>query len=299
MNGFLNINKPAGVTSFGVLRTLSRSYHKLKMGHLGTLDPMATGVLPVAVGNATRLIEYIDNRTKVYSSRMVLGGVSDTQDATGNITWIQGARVESERIIAVMQSFTGTISQIPPMYSAIHHGGKRLYELARQGKTVEVSPRQVQIDNIEITDISLNDAGLTQVSFRVQCSEGTYIRTLCHDIGQKLETGAYMDKLIRLRSGIFSIDEAYSPETVIREGMESCLKPIDYPLAGLPVFQLDQTGLARIVNGNSIDVTEDCPEGMTRLYYNNKLVAVARCQREETPQLQPVKVLVKNNHLDY
>jgi tRNA pseudouridine55 synthase len=290
LDGFININKPAGITSFDVIRTLTRAYRKVKMGHLGTLDPMATGVLPVAIGNATRLIEYINNRTKVYAARMVLGGVSDTQDATGNITWTKAARVEPEQIKETAQSFTGMIWQTPPMYSAVHHQGKRLYELARKGETVEVKPRQVQIEAIDITDISLNETALVQVSLQVKCSEGTYIRTLCHDIGQKLGSGAYMDKLTRISSGIFNLDEAYTPEMILANGVENYLKPLDYPLNELPVVNLDEEGWNRICHGNSIDILEDCPEGIVRVYYKDRLVAIARCGREENLILKPIKV---------
>lgn len=291
MDGFLNVNKPAGITSFDVIRTLTRKYRKTKMGHLGTLDPMATGVLPVAIGNATRLIEYIENRTKVYDARMVLGGISDTQDATGNITWLQSQKVEPEQITEAVQSFTGTILQIPPMYSAVHHQGKRLYELARKGETVDVKPRQVQIENMDITDVSLNQSGFIQISFQVKCSEGTYIRTLCHDIGQKLGTGAYMDKLIRISSGVFSIDESYTLEKIMTDGVESCLKPLDYPLNKLTSVKLDEEEFVRVCHGNIIDTLDGCPEGIVRLYYQDTLIAIARCCREEKVNIQPVKVL--------
>lgn len=290
MDGFININKPAGITSFDVIRTLTRAYRKVKMGHLGTLDPMATGVLPVAIGNATRVIEYINNRTKVYAARMVLGGVSDTQDATGNITWTKAARVEPEQIIATVQAFTGMILQTPPMYSAVHHQGKRLYELARKGEIVEVKPRQVQIEAIDITDICLNESALAQVSLQVKCSEGTYIRTLCHDIGQKLGSGAYMDKLTRISSGVFNLSEACTPEMILANGVENYLKPIDYPLNEFPALKLDEDGWNRICHGNSIDIPEECPEGIVRVYYQDRLVAIARCYREENLILRPVKV---------
>ncbi|HEX3011484.1 MAG TPA: tRNA pseudouridine(55) synthase TruB, partial [Syntrophomonadaceae bacterium] len=250
MDGFLNVNKPLGITSFDVIRTLNRIQPGVKMGHLGTLDPMATGVLPIALGKATRLIEYIDNRIKVYAARMVLGGISDTQDATGNITWLDSDPAEPEQIIQTAKSFIGVIQQIPPMYSAVHYQGQRLYQLARKGITVEVNPRQVEIYSLDITDISSNESGLIQVSFKVKCSEGTYIRTLCHDMGQKLATGAYMDKLIRVCSGVFRIEESYTPETIMTIGLKSCLKPLDYPINKFPAMQLSEENYNRVCNGN-------------------------------------------------
>lgn len=290
MDGFLNVNKPAGITSYDVIRKLNRVNSKVKMGHLGTLDPMAKGVLPIAVGNATRLIEYIDNRTKTYVTRMVLGGISDTQDSTGHITWIQSEMAEPQQIIEAAKTFTGIIFQIPPMYSAVHHQGKRLYELARQGVTVEVKARQVEIEAIDITAIACTETGLPQVSLQVKCSEGTYIRTLCHDIGQKLGTGAYMDDLIRINSGVFSIDESYSLEAILANGLEACLKPLDYPINGLTSVILNEEDYARVYHGNTIEGFWECPAGVVRLYYQDRLVAIARCCREEKILLKPMKV---------
>lgn len=265
------------------------------MGHLGTLDPMARGVLPVAAGHATRLIEYITDKSKAYTARMVLGGISDTQDAWGNITWtetnLSPFNFKAEQLNNIVESFTGVIAQIPPMYSAVHHQGRRLYELARQGVTVEVKPRQVEIKSLDIIAISYTEAGLPQVSLQIECSEGTYIRTLCHDIGQKLGTGAYMDDLIRTRSGAFTLDEAVELDTILEKGWQSYLKPLDYPINGFPQIELEEADYIRVINGNIISSLVEYEEGLVRLYYHNRLVSIARCSNvEQGIILKPLKV---------
>lgn len=291
MHGFLNINKPQGLTSFDIIKKLKKHLPGVKLGHLGTLDPMATGVLPVAVGYATRLIEYIPEETKTYSATMTLGGISDTQDAWGEITYTGITSFNDKILYAVVDSYTGSISQIPPMYSAVHHEGHRLYELARKGISVDREPRAVEIKSIKIEEISQNERGLPLIKLCVDCSKGTYVRTLCHDIGSSLGTGAFMSELIRTRSGIFTIEKSHDLD-IILNSLENHLLPLDYPLETLPEVELtNQTQYNSILNGNFININYKLPLELIRVYYGKNLISIARSVDQDTGvMLKPLKV---------
>ncbi|MDD4802974.1 MAG: tRNA pseudouridine(55) synthase TruB, partial [Syntrophomonas sp.] len=189
MDGFININKSAGMTSFDVIKKLKKVFPKTKLGHLGTLDPMAQGVLPVAIGYATRVIEYVSEKNKVYRATMILGGISDTQDAWGKIIYQNYIDFNADRLMPILNSFTGRIRQTPPMYSAIHYKGNRLYDLARQGITVDRESREIEIEYIKLLNLDIDAENRPEIKLEVGCSQGTYIRTLCHDIGAELGTG--------------------------------------------------------------------------------------------------------------
>lgn len=239
------------------------------MGHLGTLDPMAEGVLPVALGNATRLIEYIPDAEKQYRASMTLGGISDTQDAWGTIVETGQTSYREEELADILKEFTGVIQQIPPMYSAVHHQGTRLYELARQGIEVERQSRTIEIISLQLLGISRNETDKPVIELEVECSKGTYIRTLCHDIGQRLGTGAYMSKLVRTRAGIFSIEDAYTLEEIEQNmpDLEALVKPLDYPIADLPSLELlNREDIIRVFNGNRLKAETDINEGLVRVY---------------------------------
>jgi|LSQX01.2.fsa_nt_gb tRNA pseudouridine55 synthase len=277
LQGFFNINKPQGITSFDVIRRIKKQIpRKCKIGHLGTLDPMATGVLPVAVGNATRVIEYAAGVNKEYIAAFILGGVSDTQDATGQIT-IQQEEViaDTDEVTGVLQQFTGRIEQIPPMYSAVHHQGRRLYELARQGVEVVREPREVTIEAIELLEIS--SAGkTTQVVIKVSCSPGTYIRTLVHDIGMRLGTGAYLNSLVRTRSGNFVLEQAVMlDEIVTAQDVNRYLLPIDHPLENMAVQELEAGQALVVRQGRGIKGSSFLDQQRVRLYDGQQLVAIA------------------------
>ncbi len=265
-----------------------------KLGHLGTLDPMAGGVLPVAVGYATRVIEYIQDVNKEYQAAMILGGISDTQDAWGKVEYFETEDYHLEQLPSILHMFTGTIEQIPPMFSAVHHQGQRLYELARQGITVEREARQVDIKAIRLIAVGVDCCGRPLVKINVECSAGTYVRTLCHDIGQKLGTGAYLSELIRVRSGVFDLSSAVDVETLeeSRDISQYMLKA-DYPLQHLPELIIDNPGqLYRLDNGNAITVGADKPVGLVRVYNTKRLMAIARIKSEGSNKvLQPLKVL--------
>ncbi|QGT99216.1 tRNA pseudouridine(55) synthase [Candidatus Syntrophocurvum alkaliphilum] len=294
MDGFININKPEGITSFDVLRTLKKQIGKIKMGHLGTLDPMATGVLPVALGNATRVIEYIKDETKAYTATMIMGRVSDTQDEYGTIKVIQEQPIiELDILKEAIKEFTGKIKQLPPMYSAVHHNGKRLYELAREGKVVERELREVEIYKLDLVTIELNENNIPLITIYVECSKGTYIRTLCHDIGQKLGTGAYLNKLIRVKSGIFNIDDSITLEKLEKcTNIKRVIKDIDYPLNELQNYYISNpSDLYKLLNGNKIQCSiED--EELVKVYSpEQNLVAIAEINKNNnTPMLKPKKV---------
>lgn len=262
------------------------------MGHLGTLDPMATGVLPIAAGNATRLIEYVSDETKAYRATMVLGGISDTQDAWGKITYTHTVNYDLNLLQDIILSFTGTITQIPPMYSAVHHNGRRLYELARKGISVEREPRTVDIKSIQLLDTSVNESDLPVIKLQVECSKGTYIRTLCNDIGLKLGTGAYLAELVRTRAGIFTINESQDLDAILKQEQQINLLPLDYPLTSLFRVDIDsEQQYNSILNGNLIQMQDGLPKGVAKVYYSGKLISVAQCfNNNDNTSVQPLKV---------
>ncbi len=210
MNGILLIDKPSGWTSMDVCAKLRGVFHEKRIGHSGTLDPMATGLLVVFLGRATRAVEFAEAHSKEYIAHLRLGLVTDTQDTSGNVISECEANVREDDLLAALERFTGEISQIPPMYSAIKIGGKKLYEIARKGESVERKARNITIHSLELLGWENGDAVL-----RVRCSKGTYIRTLCHDIGEMLGCGGCMSYLRRSGAGEYSVDEAHTLENVI------------------------------------------------------------------------------------
>lgn len=211
MNGILNVLKPPGMTSFDVVAYLRRVLKTKKIGHTGTLDPEAAGVLPVCIGSATKAIEYITAKNKTYRGELTLGTATDTQDSYGQVIAVKDVELSESQIRETFKSFIGKYNQIPPMYSAVKIEGKKLYELARSGVTVEREPREVEIGSVGIVRID----GM-KVLFDVECSKGTYIRTLCADIGDRLGCGGHMSFLLRTKSGIFDLRSAYTLEDIAR-----------------------------------------------------------------------------------
>lgn len=205
MDGIVNVYKECGFTSHDVVAKLRGIFHMKKIGHTGTLDPDAMGVLPVCVGKATKVCSLLTDQDKTYQAGVRLGVSTDTQDLTGTIINTCQVDVTEEQIREVLDKFVGEIQQIPPMYSAVKVNGKRMYELARQGKEVERKPRKITIHNIQIESMDLLK---NEFSIEVTCSKGTYIRTLCHDIGEQLGCGAAMKSLVRTRVGNFLLEEA-------------------------------------------------------------------------------------------
>ncbi len=252
MDGVIVIRKEKGFTSHDVVAKLRGILHMKKIGHTGTLDPDAEGVLPVALGKATRLVDMITDKEKTYEAVMRLGVVTDTQDMSGTVlSRTTELSVTEEELCTVVSSFVGDYMQVPPMYSALKVNGKKLYELAREGKTVERKPRPVHFYEIEILDISF-----PLVRFRVTCSKGTYIRTLCHDIGEKLGCGAAMESLLRTKVGRFTLDDAITlaqTEEAVQEGtIESKILGIEEILAEYPRVCCTKEGDRLLANGNPL-----------------------------------------------
>ena len=208
MDGVLLVHKPAGMTSHDVVNRIRKIFHTKKVGHCGTLDPEATGVLVLCIGKATKALQFLMSETKEYQATLVLGQATDTYDASGQVV-AQKPFQGVSHVDAVLQSFVGSQEQLPPMYSAIKVNGKKLYEYARNHEKVEVQPRSIVIHRIKLID--QHDQFIT---FRVQCSKGTYIRSLCVDIGKKLGYPAHMQKLIRLASGHFRLENCFSLEDI-------------------------------------------------------------------------------------
>ncbi len=219
-SGFLIVDKPVGVTSFSMVSLVRRLTGVKRVGHAGTLDPLASGVLPVAVGQATRLIEYMDDAWKTYEARVRFGVTTDTYDAEGAVTSERDASaVTLAEIQAALTRFVGDIEQRPPAFSAIKVAGKPLYRYAREGAAVEAAPRIVRIDGIELRSFADGEAEMS-----VQCGKGTYVRSLAHDLGQRLGCGAHLAALRRTSSGGFGIEDAYSPDALATAAAEDALE---------------------------------------------------------------------------
>ncbi|HOQ76156.1 MAG TPA: tRNA pseudouridine(55) synthase TruB [Thermoclostridium sp.] len=263
MHGILNINKPSGMTSFGVIRRLRGILKTRKIGHAGTLDPDATGVLPVCAGKATKIIEFLMEKDKSYHVVMRLGIETDTQDASGEVLARRSVASSDEEISEAICSFVGDIMQVPPMYSAVRVDGKRLYELARRGVEIERKPRPVTISAIENLTITREGEDV-RASFDVTCSRGTYIRTLCADIGSRLGCGAHMERLVRTRSGPFSLKDAITLEEVEERAGNGTLQDVvigmDMALTEFPGLTVDENQAARLGNG----VAVPCPASLGR-----------------------------------
>ena len=246
--GIVIIDKPAGWTSQDVAARLRGVFHERRIGHGGTLDPMATGVLPIFVGRATRAVEFFEHAEKEYVAGLRLGVQTDTQDLTGEIVAQRPVSVTREQVQAALEGFLGVQEQLPPMYSAVKIGGKKLYELARQGKTVERKPRQ-----IELLELELLSGENADWQFRVRCSKGTYVRTLCHDIGQALGCGGCMSSLRRTKAGGYGLDRAVTMEEIISmDDPAACLLPVDSVFDRLPRVTVHENQLRAIYNGAAV-----------------------------------------------
>lgn len=252
----INVYKEKGYTSHDVVAKMRGILRMKKIGHTGTLDPQAEGVLPVCIGKATKLCDYLTDKTKTYQAVLLLGRETDTQDITGKILTENHVEESSEfekAAYETIMSFAGTYFQIPPMYSALKINGKKLYELARAGKEVERQPRPV-----EILDIQVEKIKLPRIWICVSCSKGTYIRTLCHDIGKKLGCGGCMESLVRIRSGSFCVEDSLKLGEIeaLRDlgKVADCVIPLEMPFWDLPALVMkSEIGDKRIWNGNPFD----------------------------------------------
>jgi tRNA pseudouridine55 synthase len=265
MNGIINIYKEQGYTSFDVVARLRGICHQKKIGHTGTLDPDAVGVLPVCIGNATALCDMLTDKTKEYEAVMMLGITTDTQDLSGTVLEEKDVNLSEADVISCVGKFTGDIMQVPPMYSAVKVGGRKLYELAREGKEIERKARPVIIHSIDISNVDL-----PRVTMRISCSKGTYIRTLCHDIGQALGCGACMESLIRTRSGQFEIKDAAKLSLVQQWADEGSLKehilPVEAMFEDCPVVKVSPDEDKLLHNGNTLRIRTDGTVARCRVY---------------------------------
>ena len=260
-NGILIVDKPAGWTSQDVAAKLRGVFHEKRVGHGGTLDPMATGVLPIFVGRATRAVPFFEHADKVYAAVLRLGLVTDTQDITGRTLQEQPVSITKAELEAVLPRFRGSIEQIPPMYSAIKVGGQKLYALARQGKEVARKPRPVTIFKLEAGEGEGRDWPLL-----IHCSKGTYVRTLCHDVGQALGCGGCMAALRRTRAGAFDLSGAYTMEQILAApDPERLLLPVDSLFSDCPALTVNAAGEQRLRNGATLRVSGR-PDGQYRVY---------------------------------
>ena len=300
INGIINIYKEPGFTSHDVVAKLRGILKQKKIGHTGTLDPQAVGVLPVCLGSGTKLCDMLTDKSKEYVAEFVLGISTDTQDTTGKVLQTRPVTIGREMVEEAVLSFQGTYEQIPPMYSALKVNGQKLYQLARQGKEIERQPRSLEIHEIEILDITL-----PKVLIRVDCSKGTYIRTLCHDIGEKLGTGAAMSTLKRTRSGQFLVKDSLTlaeVETLQKMGeIATCVMEVDSLFAGLTKVTVKKEFQKLIDNGNSF-YTEQCEHSEypkdaeeVRVYNtDNCFYGIYEYKMEEN-RFKPVKMFLENN----
>ena len=248
MNGILNVYKNRGMSSFDVVRKIKFLAHEKKVGHTGTLDPEATGVLPVALGKATKIIDYIMNASKAYEVKLVLGKKTTTYDLEGEVIEEKDtSHITQEEAMKAVLSFVGEYDQVPPMYSALKKNGVRLYDLARQGIEVEREARRITI--YDITDIKIE---LPYVSMKVCCSKGTYIRSLCYDIGEKLNVGATMTMLNRCATSVFTQEESINIDDLSEENIESHLITIEEALGNFPKLTVDSSFTKLLVNGVNV-----------------------------------------------
>ena len=260
MNGIVIVDKPAGWTSQDVTARLRRVFNTRRIGHGGTLDPMATGVLPVFVGRATRGVEFFEHAEKTYEATLRLGLSTDTEDITGAVLEEKEVSITEADFLAVLPQFRGEIMQTPPMYSALKVNGQKLYDLARKGVTVERTPRKITIFELTCVEFSGNTARI-----RVKCSKGTYIRTLCKDIGDALGCGGCMEALRRTAAGEYTIEESVPLQALLdSETPETYLRKIDSMFRNFPSFTLTEKQALRCKNGNSFSVK--LPDGTYRVY---------------------------------
>ena len=273
MFGFLNVYKPKGITSHDVVSALRRITKVKQIGHTGTLDPFAEGVLPICIGKATRLIEYLDD-DKAYTGTIQLGSSTTTYDLEGEEVNFSDKKVTLNEIEASLDKFRGEIEQLPPIYSAIKVNGKKLYEYAREGKEVKIEPRRVNISKLEILEYDETNRRLT---LHIECSKGTYIRSIAHDLGTELTTFGHLVKLVRVKAGMFEVNNAVSLEHIqTKEDVEKLLiaplKKLNYM-----TYELNKNELVKVSNGTAIMPSKELPENsLILLTSQERLIAAAK-----------------------
>ena len=292
MDGLLIVDKKEGITSFDVIRNVRKEYNIKKVGHIGTLDPLASGVLPVLIGKATKLSDYLMMHDKEYIARIILGKKTSTGDREGNVIEekeIKKSKISKENIEAVLNSFLGESYQTPPMYSAIKVNGKKLYELARENKEIERTPRKINIAKIEllkIENVNVNEnANLSwqsiEITYKVQCSKGTYIRTLSEDIAEKLGTVGYMSYLRRTRVGDFKIEDAGK------------LIDMENIINNIPKYEIKEKNISQLINGVKVRKQQ---ENNINVEKNNKNI---ENKRQDAKKSELCKLYCNNKFIGY
>ena len=295
MDGFIVVHKPQGPTSHDVCQRLRHILGERKVGHTGTLDPMAEGALLIMIGRAARLSEYLVLDDKEYTAGIQFGLKTDTQDIWGEVLERTKSDVSLERLQDVLISFIGTIQQKPPMYSAKRYDGKHLYEYARDGIKVDIPSREVEIYAIKLVEQHLPE----QATLHIKCSKGTYIRTLCNDIGEILGCGAVMNSLIRTQIGRFSISDAYTineiEQAVENDTIDKLIVPMDMPIKSFPRIDVDTESERIVLSGNYLiaknlirEYPDIATDSFVRIYLHDKLIAVGKKTAEDT--YKPKKV---------
>lgn len=295
MNGILPLWKEKGMTSHDCVFKVRKILKTKKVGHTGTLDPDVEGVLPLCIGTATRLAEYITDSGKIYEAEITLGTATETEDASGAVIaskMIEKPVTEKE-LEFVLSQLTGDIQQIPPMYSAVKVNGKKLYEYARAGQVIERPSRVVSIYKMERISAIEQDQETARFSIRVSCGKGTYIRTLAVMIGEKLGYPAHMSKLVRTHSGGFGAEECVSLSELAERPVDNVLKPVEVAVSHLPKWEVNDTVAVMIKNGAVLPVPENWPEGKTEaaVFFRGELLAIYTLHPEKTGKIKPVKVM--------
>ncbi len=294
MQGFLLLNKPEGITSFGAVARIKRLTKEKRVGHTGTLDPMATGVLPIFIGKATALSSHLLDADKSYSAVIRLGITTDTCDITGNIIEEKKVTVDNNAVLNMLESFRGRIEQTPPMYSALKKDGVRLYELARKGLSVDIPKREVEIFSLESTS-SLNENN--EFSIDVTVSKGTYIRSLCRDIGEKLGCGATLTALCRTAASGFSLDECISLDQLSEENISDFIVSEETALSHLPSISVTRPQAVRFSNGGQlafdrIKIPDTTQGALYRVKYGEIFLGLGMADSEQ--QQLAVKCVINN-----
>lgn len=288
MNGIINVLKPSEMTSHDVVSFIRKTFNMKKVGHTGTLDPNAAGVLPICIGKATRVAQYFDDFNKSYRGEVTLGSSTDTQDKYGVVIDTSDKVVTEEEINNVFEQFKGDIKQTPPMYSAIKIDGKKLYELAREGKTIERKQRDITIYDIKI----LKNYENKRVLFDVDCSKGTYVRTICNDIGERLGTLGHMSFLMRTKVGNFDIKEAYTLDELEKlkekDMLETTLLPLDAALLQYESIEFSDSNSKSLKNGLKLRIDNSdhkyTLDQLVRVYSESEFIGVGTfvCREDET-----------------
>lgn len=283
MNGVINLIKPRGMTSHDLVNISRKILKTKKIGHTGTLDPNASGVLPICVGKATRIAEYLLELDKEYIAELTLGIRTDTQDMDGKLVSSSTIDVSEDDIIRVMSKYKGSLKQLPPMYSSLKHNGRKLYEYAREGKTIEREKRDIIIYDQNIIKIEENK----EILFYIKCSKGTYIRTICDDIGMDLGTYGYMSYLLRISAGNFKIENSYSVDylkTLDTDEIKKIIIPMDVALQDLGEYFVDDELYSKLINGVRLPANQEFQNEVNkplRIYCKNIFIGIGKIILED------------------